>query len=333
MHGGLSTQPTTPRIIAQSVSDRYSFGTTTVLIHLLPWARAAPHPQPLRYSSFLFAFTSFFSERCRHYLSFLFSAYPLSGRCSEYAFPFFSLPSFRICRLSISHHFRSATQSFSSRPSPAADRTQHQQKQLFKQSFSRLTSESHLITTLRGSTHFTLCYCLPSETPAHSCSFQLTPAAFSSLLQLITVSSSLLQLPAVSSSPLQLPAISSSLLQRFTDVQRPVPTSGYRSRTNDFCRLSTHCSQIKTRFLSSTTDHLRLSSFFAIAISLPLCPLFSCTVDWHSHLSARCNKRSVCNYKLLYSSSHTNKYIIKITVLITHIFILCNICFCCSFSS
>ncbi|CAE1247217.1 unnamed protein product [Acanthosepion pharaonis] len=124
---------------------------------------------------------------------------------------------------------------------PAAEGTQ--QQHLFKQSFSGLTSESHSITTLRGSTHFTLCYCLPSETPdhscssQHSCSFQLAPTA--------------------SSSPLQLPAIPGSLLQRFTDVQRLVPTSGYRFRTNDLCRLSIHRSQIKTRFLSSTTDHLQ----------------------------------------------------------------------------
>ncbi|CAE1293134.1 unnamed protein product [Acanthosepion pharaonis] len=42
-----------------------------------------------------------------------------------------------------------------------------------------------------------------------------------------------------------------------------------QSRTNNLCSLSIHRLQIKTRFLSSTMDHLRLSSFFAIAISLP----------------------------------------------------------------
>ncbi|CAE1233412.1 unnamed protein product [Acanthosepion pharaonis] len=187
----------------------------------------------------------------------------------------------------------------SSRPSPAADGTQHQQQHLFKQSFSGLTSESHLITTLRGSTHFTLCYwrhqltsaatspllqlpvvssslqqlpahscttssllqlpadssslqqlparfCSYQQTPAHSSSFQLASAATSRLQLTPTVSSSLLQLLPVSSTLLQLPAISGTLLQRFTDVQRPVPTSGYRSRTNDLCRLTSHCSQIKT---------------------------------------------------------------------------------------
>ncbi|CAE1307908.1 unnamed protein product [Acanthosepion pharaonis] len=77
------------------------------------------------------------------------------------------------------------------RPSPAADGTQQQQS--FKQSSSGLTSESHSITTLRGSTHFTLRYCLPSVTPAHSCS---TPAASSSPV----ASSSFLQLPALSCS-------------------------------------------------------------------------------------------------------------------------------------
>ncbi|CAE1279108.1 unnamed protein product [Acanthosepion pharaonis] len=123
----------------------------------------------------------------------------------------------------------------SSRPSPAAGGTQHQQHHLFKQSFSGLTSESHSIATLRGSTHFTLCYCFPSEMPdnscsflhscsyqqypAHSCSFQLTPASSSTP----AASSSLLQhscssqlTPAASSTPaapsslLQLPAHSSS---------------------------------------------------------------------------------------------------------------------------
>ncbi|CAE1291381.1 unnamed protein product [Acanthosepion pharaonis] len=107
------------------------------------------------------------------------------------------------------------------------------------------------------------------QLPDHSCSLQLTPAASST--------------PAVSSSPQQLPAASSSPLRRSTDVPLPIPvptdvqrplTSGHRSRTNDLCRLTIHRSQIKTRFPSSTTDHLRLSSFFAIAISLPLCPLF-----------------------------------------------------------
>ncbi|CAE1319076.1 unnamed protein product [Acanthosepion pharaonis] len=39
MHGGPSTQPTTPRIIARSVPDRYSFGTTIILIPLTLWAR------------------------------------------------------------------------------------------------------------------------------------------------------------------------------------------------------------------------------------------------------------------------------------------------------
>ncbi|CAE1236829.1 unnamed protein product [Acanthosepion pharaonis] len=75
--------------------------------------------------------------------------------------------------------------------------------------WQRLTSESHSITTLQGSTHSTLCYCLPSETPAHSCSFQLTPAASST--------------PTASSSPQQLPAASSSHLRRSTDVPLPIP--------------------------------------------------------------------------------------------------------------
>ncbi|CAE1301505.1 unnamed protein product [Acanthosepion pharaonis] len=78
---------------------------------------------------------------------------------------------------------------------------------------------SSILLTLAASSSLQLTPALP----AHSCSLQLIPA----------VSSSHLQLPAVSSLPLQLPAISGSLLQRFTDVQRPVPTSGYRSRTNN----------------------------------------------------------------------------------------------------
>ncbi|CAE1285812.1 unnamed protein product [Acanthosepion pharaonis] len=96
---------------------------------------------------------------------------------------------------------------------------------------------------------------------------QLTPAASST--------------PTVSSSPQQLPAASSSPLRRSTDVPLPIPAptdvqlplmSGHRSRTNDLCRLTIHRSQIKTRFPSSTTDHLHLSSFFAIANSLPFLP-------------------------------------------------------------
>ncbi|CAE1267952.1 unnamed protein product [Acanthosepion pharaonis] len=121
---------------------------------------------------------------------------------------------------------------------------------------SGLTSESHSITTLQGSTHFTLCHRLPSETPAHSFSFQLTPAASStsaassSLLQLSahscsihhsyrfqltpaafstpTASSSLLQLPALLQFPahpnsLQRP--SSSPLRCSTDIPLPIPAS------------------------------------------------------------------------------------------------------------
>ncbi|CAE1324684.1 unnamed protein product [Acanthosepion pharaonis] len=151
-----------------------------------------------------------------------------------------------------------------------------------------------------------------------------TPAASSSLLQLIPAPSStpaafrsllqhpaLLQLPALSCSfrhscSFQLaPAVYSSPLRRFTDVPRPIPapaddliqcplTSSARYRPDTVQTTSVfftiHRLQIKTRFPSSTTDRLRLSSFFAIVISLPLCPPFSCTVDWHSHLSARCNK-------------------------------------------
>ncbi|CAE1250076.1 unnamed protein product [Acanthosepion pharaonis] len=178
---------------------------------------------------------------------------------------------------------------------PAADGTQ---QQLFKQSFSGLTSQSHSITTLRDSTHFTLRYCLPSVTPALLQAFSSSfPAAFSSFLHLPALLH--LQLPAPA------PAVSSSAhltLRRFTDVPRPIPspaddliqcplTSSARYRPDQTTSVffTIHRLQIKTRFPSSTTDHLRLSSFFAIAISLPLCPFFSCTVDWHSHLSARCN--------------------------------------------
>ncbi|CAE1154387.1 unnamed protein product [Acanthosepion pharaonis] len=143
----------------------------------------------------------------------------------------------------------------SSRPSPAADGTQ---QQLLKQSFSGLTSESHSITTLRGSTH---CYCLPSETPAHSgsfqrppahpCSFQQSPAHSCSIQRPPEFSSSLLQLlalrltpPAPAHScgallmPCYCPLTSSDLFQRLL-------TSGYRSRTNDLCRPTTHRSQNK----------------------------------------------------------------------------------------
>ncbi|CAE1296448.1 unnamed protein product [Acanthosepion pharaonis] len=179
---------------------------------------------------------------------------------------------------------------------------------------SRLTSESHSITTLRSSTHFTLCHCLPSETPAHSFSFQLTPAASCSLQLTHAASSALLQLPAVSSSRFQQPPAHSNSFQRppahscgalltfrylfqhpltpddlsqcpltSSDlIQRPL-TSGYRSRTNDLCCLTIHRSKIKARFLSSTTSSL-------LMLSPCLCVhLFSCTVDWHSHLSAHCN--------------------------------------------
>ncbi|CAE1271169.1 unnamed protein product [Acanthosepion pharaonis] len=102
-----------------------------------------------------------------------------------------------------------------------------------------------------------------------ACSFQQSPAHFCGAL---LTSRYPFQHPLTPDDLIQCPLTSSDLFQR------PL-TSGYRSRTNDLCRLTIHRSQIKTRFPLSTTDHLRLSSFFAIAISLPLCPLFSCTVD------------------------------------------------------
>ncbi|CAE1264317.1 unnamed protein product [Acanthosepion pharaonis] len=85
--------------------------------------------------------------------------------------------------------------------------------------------------------------------PAHSCGALLTSRY---LFQHPLTPDDLIQCPLTSSDQFQCPL-----------------TSGYRSRTNDLCRLTIHRSQIKTRFPSSTTDHLRLSSFFAIAIPLP----------------------------------------------------------------
>ncbi|CAE1317822.1 unnamed protein product [Acanthosepion pharaonis] len=113
------------------------------------------------------------------------------------------------------------------------------------------------------------------QLPALSCSLQITLTASSTP----TASSSLLQFtvhPCGALLTSRCP-LTSSTHYRPDTVQT----------TSVFFTI--HRLQIKTQFPSSTTDRLRLSSFFAIAISLPLCPPFSRTVDWHSHLSARCN--------------------------------------------
>ncbi|CAE1324893.1 unnamed protein product [Acanthosepion pharaonis] len=89
--------------------------------------------------------------------------------------------------------------------------------------------------------------------PALSCSIQLTPAASGT--------------PTASSSP----------LWRSTDAPLPIPAHAddlIQCPLTSSARYRPDTVPEQTTFPSSTTDDLHLSSFFAIANSLPSCPLF-----------------------------------------------------------
>ncbi|CAE1282431.1 unnamed protein product [Acanthosepion pharaonis] len=135
MHGGRPHSSPALMINAQLVPYRHSFTTATVLVSLNPWLHRSLQ-SPFYCSS----------------SSLRLGSIPASSECPA---------GVRLTSLSLRR---------SSRPSPAAVGTQ---QQLFKQSFSGLTSECHSITTLRGSTQLTPA---PSSAPAASSSLLQLPA-------------------------------------------------------------------------------------------------------------------------------------------------------------